>query len=1282
MKVPAAFYRGGTSKGLIFQAKDLCAFPPTTQEKIILRAIDGRQIDGLGGGISSLSKVAVIGRPLKEEGFSPESFTAGWPIDVVYKFGQVEVRKPKVDWSTTCGNLIAAVAQSAITDGIIPHQTILSRALRNLTSQKKNISSTKTSLVSISIYALNTHQKILAHVPVEILRSIQQNGDNARDFKVQVMETGDDKISGVPGTAAGIEVEFLDPVGVVGTVDVECHGKKIHVSVMDCGLPVVFASRESLGMSHETFSLPPSQLDQDTDMMSLIESIRANAGKALSLNVTPSTPKICLISTPTSPYTTSSNGKILPGEADVFVRAEVTDRGILEPYSGQRLTLNRVGFRIKRDTGVGDRDSLRQNHRSSGCSQFHDEEQFRTHRNARLKFRRMRHKLGASSKVGAETFSDLLLMRLTQLESSKNGKSDHAIPTGALTSFISIFYVLAFSSGVMASTNIVPNAPAEVARSERILEQRQDQASTSQNPSAASTSPSLTSSRSSIPTQAPQRPLARNEPADGSLYLSVFLDTSKDTPSSYARRTGNVPSSYHFTQTLPITDLPPIQLVDQTGTDAAIYLTLNPILPLGSITDLHLSAALLTCIYINRHGRRVFLRLAPSMNTPFVPYGQQPVAFKSLWSRLARAIRSPMAFFKGLNARDMDLERLVGGDPTGLLSNMTAMVWSPQVGMGYPWPNQTFSATAGSVSREDWDQLDTNRDGRLNADDDPYAPYFPGDDVVDWVGLSIYHYPNSTDIPEYLNIIPQLGRFESILNGYPRNYRYPNFYEIYSASRNKPFMVSETNAIFVYNATNPSILTPAGGNPSYAFPSSSFSREPPIPPVTPLDVKQAWWRQFMTNRTFLTSRPLMKMVCLFEFVVPGDQGTIEQGLWRDYTTSNDSTQVQAEVLESFGADLMAFGINVGSRVRGYRFASAGFSTQPFAWPRFPTAAILSSPTVPVGVPTGPPTTLGSNSATSPPDASRLILWSMLSLPVIISLAWGIGSFIWKRRMRKLQVAAYVRKDEEEEVPDNNGGEQPGGEGGIGANANEAPPVRRTLGRGPGIEDLDEEDQIVLDPFGFRRRQRIREILREREEMERGPDWGPGDGGNASAAAGGGIATASNDASSMNFTLSRIRDIGQWASWTLSRSQTSMTPTRPNSEDGMLNLRSATLPIPRRAPAPASPTDFSPFLRIPLPRRPSLPSIPNPPTSESPTFLIETARPPPIAISTVALDELTRSGETPTGVAGFSPSRTTPLTPGTANLPRVGNSRHATTPAERDRERRASRATGRVVNLGL
>lgn len=35
--------------------------------------------------------------------------------------------------------------------------------------------------------------------------------------------------------------------------------------------------------------------------------------------------------------------------------------------------------------------------------------------------------------------------------------------------------------------------------------------------------------------------------------------------------------------------------------------------------------------------------------------------------------------------------------------------------------------------------LDTNNDNNISMADDMYTPYYPGDDAVDWVGMSITH---------------------------------------------------------------------------------------------------------------------------------------------------------------------------------------------------------------------------------------------------------------------------------------------------------------------------------------------------------------------------------------------------------------------------------------------------------------------------------------------------------------------------------------------------------------
>src|SRR6266508_6216477 len=111
-RVRAVYMRGGTSRCLVFHERDL---PPAGVERdyILLAALGspdpyGRQLDGLGGGISSLSKACIIG---------PSSHP---DAQVDYTFAQVEVRSPVVDYAGNCGNCSSAVGPFAIDECLVP----------------------------------------------------------------------------------------------------------------------------------------------------------------------------------------------------------------------------------------------------------------------------------------------------------------------------------------------------------------------------------------------------------------------------------------------------------------------------------------------------------------------------------------------------------------------------------------------------------------------------------------------------------------------------------------------------------------------------------------------------------------------------------------------------------------------------------------------------------------------------------------------------------------------------------------------------------------------------------------------------------------------------------------------------------------------------------------------------------------------------------------------------------------------------------------------------------
>ena len=142
------------------------------------------------------------------------------------------------------------------------------------------------------------------------------------------------------------------------------------------------------------------------------------------------------------------------------------------------------------------------------------------------------------------------------------------------------------------------------------------------------------------------------------------------------------------------------------------------------------------------------------------------------------------------------------------------MLWAPHNGIGYPFSvHGPYQAAPGSP---DFAALDTNGDGVLTAQDDMYHPYYPGDDVVDWVGMTLYHW--GVTYPWLENEMPPPNSFASTLRGAGHEPPIPDFYARYCADaiHHKPLAIPETAALF---------------NP----------QQPPGPGEFPL--KQAWWRQ-------------------------------------------------------------------------------------------------------------------------------------------------------------------------------------------------------------------------------------------------------------------------------------------------------------------------------------------------------------------------------------------------------------------------------------------------------
>jgi 4-oxalomesaconate tautomerase len=245
--------RGGTSKGLVFNAKDLPA-DEGARDRALLAAMgspDQRQIDGMGGAHPLTSKVAVV---------SPSTYP---DADVDYLFLQVVVNEARVDPSQNCGNMLAAVGPFAIETGMI---------------------AAADGLTNVRIRMVNTDSIAVA--------TIETPGG-------VVMYEGDARIDGVPGTAAPVWIEFSDVAGVTCGALLPSGSPRdrvggVDVTLIDNGMPVVLLRAADVGKTgYET----PQELEADGDLKRRIEALRLEAGAAMGLGdaAGKTIPKMCLV---------------------------------------------------------------------------------------------------------------------------------------------------------------------------------------------------------------------------------------------------------------------------------------------------------------------------------------------------------------------------------------------------------------------------------------------------------------------------------------------------------------------------------------------------------------------------------------------------------------------------------------------------------------------------------------------------------------------------------------------------------------------------------------------------------------------------------------------------------------------------------------------------------------------------------------------------------------------------------------------------------------------------
>jgi 2-methylaconitate cis-trans-isomerase PrpF len=268
LKIPAAFIRGGTSNAIVFHEKDLPR-DRSSWDDIFLAAIGspdqyGRQLDGMGGGLSSLSKVCVVGRSSRAD------------ADVDYTFAQILIKDARVDYTTMCGNMSSAIGPFAVDEGLV-----------NVTDKE----------ALVRIHSTNTGKIVHARFPVK---------DGVASVE------GDLAIPGVAGTAAPVKLEFREPGGattgkllptgdVVTVLDVPGVGR-IRCSMVDAANACVFVSAGDVGLTGNEM---PEALEQNAEAMRKLGAIRLAASVAMGISRTleeaaakPSVPFVGFVSAP------------------------------------------------------------------------------------------------------------------------------------------------------------------------------------------------------------------------------------------------------------------------------------------------------------------------------------------------------------------------------------------------------------------------------------------------------------------------------------------------------------------------------------------------------------------------------------------------------------------------------------------------------------------------------------------------------------------------------------------------------------------------------------------------------------------------------------------------------------------------------------------------------------------------------------------------------------------------------------------------------------------------
>ena len=237
----------------------------------------GRQLNGMGGGISSLSKVCVVGKPTAEQ------MSQG--IHVEYTFVQVGIRNSVIDVSGNCGNLSTVIGAYAVDEKICQPPIVDGR----VTVRSFNTNTLK--IIDTTFLATQTSEGVIAD-----------------------LDTPEVAVAGVSGKASRILMKFINPAGAgtgrllptgsprdTLTIPSENGENQFVISLVDATNPTVFASYPQLNSVFPVDSYVRHEEPSLTQVGQVLETIRQQGATMMGLDPTiQSQPKIALLSHPTA----------------------------------------------------------------------------------------------------------------------------------------------------------------------------------------------------------------------------------------------------------------------------------------------------------------------------------------------------------------------------------------------------------------------------------------------------------------------------------------------------------------------------------------------------------------------------------------------------------------------------------------------------------------------------------------------------------------------------------------------------------------------------------------------------------------------------------------------------------------------------------------------------------------------------------------------------------------------------------------------------------------------